>query len=397
MIIIKRGEAEFINKTNKWILLYGRRKTGKTFLVKNFVRFDGYYFIKRDKTIINNKEISYETFKELLKEYSKSNKTIVVDEFHRLGSDFLDFLHYLGRGGKIILLSSTLYLSKKMLATNSPLLGLVAEVQLGLIPLDACFKKIYESGFNKKDALELAIFCREPITIEYLRKGVNARKLISELLLTTKHTVPALLGEIFMEEEKNISNVYEGILRAISVGKNRAGEIASYLFSRGLIKKESSTMIQQYLKNLIDFGLAKRILIANKNDYIYDLVSPLMKMYFYADEKYNFTEEANLEKAKLIVEELIPRFVESSVREYLAEKYGLREAIFLEKEREIDIFMLKFKKPYLVGEVKWGKLSYRDLAEIKNKLKDFKDFFIFVPDRTEFKKEKVVKDILNFI
>jgi AAA+ ATPase superfamily predicted ATPase len=300
-MIIKRKEAEYINNINKWILLYGRRKTGKTFLVKNFVRYDKYFFVKRDKNIINEKSINYDTFKELLIEYIKSNKVVAIDEFHRLGDDFLDFLHSIGGGGKLILISSTLHLSKKILAGKSPLLGLVAEVPLSLIPLDVCFKEISKLGFSKKDALELAVFCREPIAIEYIKKGGDARDIIKDIFYTTKHLVPALLGEIFLEEEKSLSKVYEGILRAIAVGKNKAGEIANYLFSRKLIEKESSTMIQQYLKNLIDFGIIKKILLVNKSDYFYDLVSPLMKLYFYADEKYNFSEEATIEKAKLIL------------------------------------------------------------------------------------------------
>jgi AAA+ ATPase superfamily predicted ATPase len=267
MIIITREEAKFINESRKWILLYGRRKTGKTFLVKNFVKYDEYFFVKRDKTIINKESMSYETFRELLKEYVKNNKTVVVDEFHRLGDDFLDLLHSIGSGGKIILVSSTLHLSKKILAAKSPLLGLVAEIPLGLLPLEECYKELSKLNFSKREALELSVFCREPITIEYVQKGKSAREIISNLIYSTRHLVPALLGEIFLEEEKTLSKVYEGILRAIAVGKNRAGEIANYLYSRKLIEKESSTMIQQYLKNLIDFGIIKKVLIVNKLNY----------------------------------------------------------------------------------------------------------------------------------
>jgi len=383
MIIIARKEAETINKSKKSVFLYGRRKTGKTFLVKNFVKFDEYFFVKRDKTIINGKTLSYETFTELLKEYAKSGKTIVIDEFHRLGDDFLDFLHALGRGGKMILLSSTLYLSKKILSSKSPLLGLVAEVPLGLIPLDLCVKEIRKLKFSKKDTLELSIFCREPIVIEYIRREKSAKDIISEIILATKHTIPALLGEIFTEEEKQISKVYEGVLRATAIGKNKAGEIANYLFSKRLIKKESSTIIQQYLKNLIDFGILKRVLIFNKNDYRYDLISPLMKLYFYADEKYNFSEEATEEKAKLILSELLPKLIESGVREYLACKYGLQETILSEKDKEIDIYLLRFKKPHIIGEVKWGKIDKQDIKIIEEKLQkiDCKRKILFVQDQ----------------
>ncbi|MBU1203970.1 MAG: AAA family ATPase [Nanoarchaeota archaeon] len=395
MIIVKRKESQFIGNSNKWILLYGRRKTGKTFLVKNFIKFDKYFFIKRDRTIINEKTMSYETFIEILKESLNNNKTVVIDEFHRLGDSFLDILHSIGRGGKLILLSSTLYLSKTILSTKSPLLGLVSEVPLGLIPLDSCFKEIYKLGFSKKEAMELSIFCREPIVLDYIKKGKKAREILAEMMLTIKHTVPALLGEIFIEEERQISNTYEGILRAISTGKHRAGEITNYLFSKRLIKKESSSMLQQYLKNLIDLGVLKRVMLFNKRDYFYDLISPLMKLYFYADEKYNFSEESTQKKAEMIISELIPKLVESSVREFLSYKYGLREAIISEKDREIDICLLKFKKPALVGEVKWGEINKKDIMALEKKLEGFKDSFIFVPDKTKTSK-KGFKDMLDF-
>ncbi|OGJ18342.1 hypothetical protein A3K73_00905 [Candidatus Pacearchaeota archaeon RBG_13_36_9] len=383
MVIIKRKESKFIDESRKWVILYGRRKTGKTFLVKNFIKFDEYFFVKRDRTIIDKKTLSYETFMELLKEYVKNNKTVVVDEFHRLGDDFLDFLHSLGRGGKIILLSSTLHLSKKILSSKSPLLGLVSEVSLDLIPLSSCIGEIRKLGFSKKDALELSIFCREPIVIESIEKGKEAKEIIAEVMLATKHTVPALIGEIFVEEDRQISRVYEGILRAVAIGKNKAGEIANYLFSKQLIKKESSTIIQQYLKNLIEFGILKRVLIFNKNDYRYELVSPLMKLYFYADEKYNFSEEASQEKARLILSELIPRLVESNVREALAEKYGFRESVIETKDFDIDGCLLRFKKPAIALEVKWGDLGKIDLDKIKETLgkADAPRKILFVQDK----------------
>jgi hypothetical protein len=291
-------------------------------------------------------------------------------------------------------LSSTLYLSKKILSDKSPLLGLVSEISLGLFPLDSCFKEIHKLGFDKKESMELAVFCREPTTIDYIKKGREAREIITEIMSTMKYVVPALLGEIFIEEEKQISKIYEGILRAISIGKNRAGEIANYLFSKKLIKKESSTTIQQYLKNLIEFGILKRVLIFNKNEYNYDLASPLIKLYFYADEKYNFSEEASQEKAKLILSELIPKLMESNIREHLAYKYGLREAKIVEKDREIDVCLLRFQKPQLIGEIKWGKIKEKDIKKAEETLQKIgaKKKILFVPD-----KKTVSSNILHVI
>ena len=40
MIIHRHDLEERINSSRKWVMIYGRRKTGKSYLVKNFVRYD---------------------------------------------------------------------------------------------------------------------------------------------------------------------------------------------------------------------------------------------------------------------------------------------------------------------------------------------------------------------
>jgi len=89
MIIHRSLEAKRIKETKKWQMVYGRRKTGKTFLINNFTKFDEYFFIKNDKGILtkDNKQVSYDTFIEILKRGIKEDKIIVIDEFHRLGKE----------------------------------------------------------------------------------------------------------------------------------------------------------------------------------------------------------------------------------------------------------------------------------------------------------------------
>lgn len=135
-LVIYRKEVDKIKALKKWLLVFGRRKTGKTFLVENFLNYDEYFFVKRDRSIISKKEgreITYETLKLLIERCLSDGKTVVVDEFHRLGEDFLDFLHSTRKSGKLILISSTLFLSKKIFASHSPILGLFAEAPIGLI------------------------------------------------------------------------------------------------------------------------------------------------------------------------------------------------------------------------------------------------------------------------
>jgi len=392
MMIIERYETEEIKKIKKWLLIFGRRKTGKTFLVENFLTYDDYFFVKRDRSIISKKdrkEITYDTFTTLIERELSNGKTIVIDEFHRLDESFFDFIHYIEKNGKLILISSTLYLSKKMFSSRSPILGFFAEVPISIISLKDTLKHLKKYKMDKKQLLELSIILREPLMIEFFDEKEDPRRIIARSIMYSVKTVPALVGEIFTEEERSISAVYEGILRAIANGKTVSGEISSYLFSRKLIKKDDPSIIQQYLKNLMEFGIIKRLKVYGKNKLVYKHISPLSRIYYYADEKYNVSErKVNEKEIKRIIDEIMPMMVEDSIREFISEKYDLEETLFEAKDYDVDGCLLKFKIPEIALEIKWGKKI--NIEEIENNLKRIKSKkkLLFVQDKREIKVDK---------
>ncbi|MBS3155478.1 ATP-binding protein [Candidatus Woesearchaeota archaeon] len=402
MIIHRPEETKRIEKAKKWVLVYGRRKTGKTFIINNFIKFDEYFFIKADRGILTKdaKSINYETFIEILRRGIEENKVIVIDEFHRLGKDFFDFLHYSKKNGKIILISSTLFLSKKLISEKSALLGLFFEIPIGLISLKDTLMALKKFNFSKKEMLELAILLREPIAVDYFDEKKKARKIIAEVILGSTKTIPALIGEIFNEEVREISAVYDGILRAIAVGKSNSGEISNYLFSKRLIKKDDPSIIQQYLNNLISFGIINRLELFNKKKFVYKLVSPLSRIYYYADEKYNLSERKVSESEIFsIIDEIIPRIVEDNIREFLAEKHGLKESVIEGKDFEIDGCLLKFKKPETLLEVKWKKLKKVDIEKAEKNLSmiEAKNKILFVTDKKGIKSNVTIIDVSDLI
>lgn len=405
MEIIQRTEQDILKSYKNWVFVFGRRKTGKSFLIKNFVKWDEYFFVKRDKTILREEgeAISYETFLNLIKRDLKENKTIVIDEFHRLGDDFLDFIHYSKKTGKLIIISSTLFLSKKLLGKKSPLLGLFSEMNVRIISLKDTLKAIRNVKLTKKEYVENAILLREPITISSFDKNKAARNVFSKVILSNLNTIPSLVGEIFLEEEKTLSAIYEGVLRAIATGKIVSTEIANYLFSRKLIDNNDASIVQQYLINLVNFGIIKRIQIYTKNKFIYKHASPLTNLFYYADEKYNISERDVTEgEVGRIVHEIMPRIVEDNIREFLAQKFALSEAIIESKDYDIDACLLKFNKPEVIAEIKWGKnissdelrKAVSDLSRIKAKKK-----YLFVPDKQEISSKFGISivDITDFV
>ena len=398
-MIIERSEVADIKKIKKWILIFGRRKTGKTFLVENFLTYDDYFFVKRDRSIISKKdrkEISYDTLIALIERELANGKTIVIDEFHRLGDTFLDFIQYTKKNGKLILISSTLFLSKKMFSSKSPLLGFFAEVPISIISLKDTLNHLKKYKINKKQLLELSIFLREPIVIEYFNQNEDSRKLIASIIMHSIKTVPALIGEIFIEEERSISAIYEGILRAIANGKTVSGEISGYLFSRKLLKKDDPSIVQQYLKNLMEFGIIKRIKVYGKNKLVYKHVSPLSRIYYYADEKYNISErKISINEMERIINEILPRIIEDNIREFISEKYGFEEALFEAKDYDVDGCLLKFKKPEIALEVKWGKKIDIKMVEANLRKIEAKKKLLFVPEKKEFKNMEMEIDVID--
>jgi hypothetical protein len=396
MIIVRPAEIKKIKKGN-WLLVYGRRKTGKTYLVENFTKFDGFFFIKRDRTILNKQEwqeYSYETFKEILRRDLASGKCIVVDEFHRLGEDFRDYLHALPQKGKLILISSTLHMANKLIGTSSPLLGKFGEIKIGLIELRDILRSIKIKIKDKKKKLELVALLREPILVNLVN---NDPMDIAEVIMKLRFTSSALLGEIFTEEDRTLSCIYEGVIRAIAVGKVNSGEICSFLFSKKLIQKDDPSIIQQYLINLVDFGIIEKIPVWNKNRMVYRHISPILRIFFYLDERYNFGDR-DITKSELntFLKEILPKVMEDSIRVLLGQTLGLNIFHYQTKDLELDGFYTKFKKPKAALEVKWkSRLKPEDLKKAEDNLEkvNVAKRILFVPDKEGLVSDKI--DIMD--
>ena len=66
-IISRKIDVERIERGGPWVLVYGRRRTGKTFLVSNFLSFDRFFFVNRDSTVRDVRSMELYSFEEFLK------------------------------------------------------------------------------------------------------------------------------------------------------------------------------------------------------------------------------------------------------------------------------------------------------------------------------------------
>ncbi len=402
MIIPRTDLTRRIESSRKWVFIYGRRKTGKTYIVENTIKYDNFFFVNRNRSILDkkNKEImSYETFILIFRRLLTNNQTIVIDEFHRLGDEFLDILHSIQKRGKLILITSTLFLARKLLTTHSPIMGLFNEIMVDIISLDETLKELSKFHLQKKELLELSIFAREPLAIDYMDELSNTTT-ISEILLGSLKAIPALIGEIFGEEERSLTMVYNGILSAIATGNISSGKISSFLFSRKLIQKDDPSIIQAYLGNLIKIGVLKKIIIFNKNKFAYKISSPLIRLFFYAEEKFAISDRnVSVKEIDEILSVLLPRIVEDNVREIISLQENLVETIIEDSDYDVDGYLLHFKKPQIALEVKWRN-KVKDIGKIETNLLSLiaEKRVLFVTDRSNLRSEKIsLMDVSDLI
>ncbi|PIV70295.1 MAG: ATPase [Euryarchaeota archaeon CG01_land_8_20_14_3_00_38_12] len=356
IISVDRKEVGNAKKIQGYLLIYGRRKVGKTYLVKNFLGYDVYFLVKRGGGILAegvplSKIDSFDQFIELTKSLLKDGKTVVVDEFQRLPGEFLDYVQSFHPHGRLILTGSSFHIVKEILSSKSPILGLFSELKLSLLSASDIFTAL-SKRMNEEKSFELAPYLRDAWTLRYF-KHESTR--IEEILLFSKGAIRSLLGEVFLEEERSLSAVYEGLIRSLSIGKWRFKEVSDLLHSRGLIPRADPSLIRPYFNNMEEMDLVTKIPLYKTKNYKYIVKSPIMETGFLLDEKLNLFEEDIPEKRiKEMIDKKIPSHIEIFCGQIFAELYDGRFEYSYSKDFDIDFIITSGKKTLACGEVKWS-------------------------------------------
>ncbi len=371
-ILVRYTDLARWSRVGRRVLVYGRRKVGKSFFVKRFTKWDAYFHVKRSGGILeldSLREIDYNYLKDyILKE---KDKRIVVDEFHRLPEDFLDFLQAYAHDLNLVLITSTLWLSRKILGEDSPILGLFEEFRMNIVDeRDAIM--FLKDRVKGKELIDTAVYIREPWIIPLLKESVY--KDIPRILVEQKNTVERLIGEIFREEERELKKTYLAIMEAVANGKKKSTEISSFLYSRRILEKDDASLIQSYLTTLCNIGVLERVNVVNKKYWYYQHVSPIIDLYFYLDSKYGFSEiDIPVEEVEKVFLMKLPLHVEQFFRNLLSKLFGLRKGMAVEKEYDVDIVLQSFRKVSLVAEVKWKKsVSRQEVRRLEERFQKYR-------------------------
>ncbi len=382
--IIKRREAGEINKGKEWLIVYGRRKTGKTFLLRNFCKIDAYFLVKKDLSVFyEEKQITLQDMKERTKELLDKGNTIAIDEFQRLDESFLEELTLLHPKGKLLLSGSSMRIVKRLFEPKSALLGFFTPMKIGFISPQNILKEI--KGLKPAEVIEAATFLREPWLIP-LFSGEKIIDFVYKAVTKSKFVISSLIGEIFSEEERELSKKYEAIIGLIGSGIWNTKELASLLYSRGIIPDPNVTNIIPYLKNLEDMELVEGIKVYNLKSNFYRLKSPIMNVYYYLENRYNInSREISFEEIKPTLEKQVNLEIQNFIADFFAEKEGGRKEYYVSPQKEFDFIITKRNRLEIVGEVKWKKAEAKEMENFAENAKELpgKKIIIFREGKME--------------
>ncbi len=405
--IIYRDESDEIKKLNGWILIYGRRKVGKTFLIKNFLEYDVFFRVNRDGSILAEKFVistinNMDDFSRAVSELLLADKKVVIDEFQRLPESVIERISTLHPKGKVILSGSSMRVIKKLFGSKSPLLGLAMQYKLGLIRPVNILRELSKK-MDAVQAIELAPYLADAWTIPFYTKESDSEKVIYDLLKYSKFTVPSLVGEIFTEEEREFTKVYEAILRLIGAGELDYKNIASILAGRKVIERADSSLIIPYIKNMEGMGLVESLPIYSSKKKMYRLSSPMMEAFFYLADRYGFEDrDVSFEEARPTIEKLRNFAVQNFIGDLFASAYHGKKEYYVTPSKELDFIITVRNKAVIIGEVKWGKYDSNDLKKFVEKTTFIKAEKIFITkNKNETKIDNVkimdVDDILAMV
>ncbi|WP_317895699.1 ATP-binding protein [Pyrofollis japonicus] len=367
-------------------LLYGRRKTGKTFYTRYVLRDYEYFIVRRGGKIYSfadDMELDTRTFIKICKTVDK----VILDEFHRANKLVFDAIHANECRENLVLITSTLHYYRQFVeATDAPLKGLFNTRQVGLVSPVDLLASSWDIDDPKK-LVEILVFYQEPGMI-----GFD----LEDIVFTGRELAPSLVGEVLDEEDYVRTKRYDAILEALAAGSSKPSEIANYLYARGLLEKPNPSLITKYLNIMTRTGLIERVEIWGKQrGSIYRHASPLTELIYYLDARYGFFDvPPEWGFVKKAVEQRIPLLVERFFERFLSELYGLKPVKILQPE--IDIALAEFKRLRIVAEVKWSKrVTRQEVREAEAKLSSLKaeERFLIVPDESVVAAETWLKVI----
>ncbi|MGC9085297.1 MAG: AAA family ATPase [Thermoproteota archaeon] len=261
--MVSRREEEAIKRMKGWILVYGRRKTGKTFLLRRVFTQSRYFVITRSGGVVvkNKNELSYIGLEEaigLIGKLLKSKEVVILDEFQRLPDSYWEAIALQHPNGKLIVSGSSFGILKRVFEKKSPLLGLLTPFKMDLISYSDAILSLRDICSSLKDALLWGLIIRDPWVIPMVSLDRDVVSEIRDKAYYFLISASGLIGEVFEEEERALTRVYDAVIRLVGEGLWKSTEISGILTSNNLISGGLPT-VTGLLERLAGMGILEKI------------------------------------------------------------------------------------------------------------------------------------------
>ena len=378
VIDIQRKEEIDIKGSRGWMLVYGRRKVGKTYMLKKSIDRNAYMLALKSGQILSEKRdgsIKISNSADAVNDavaVLRSEGTIIIDEFQRLSERDWAVLALAHPHGRLIASGSSFGMLNKVFDKRSPMLGLFQPFRIGLISYADTVASLYESGLSEKMSLLWGVILRDPWIVPMVDTSKPPHEELARIMDSLIMASEGLVGEVFEEEDRALTKLYDSVLRLIANGMWRPAEIAGILSSTGAIKSGIST-VTGILDKLVKMGLVERITLLNAkgSKYYYRLASPIVSIAYYMDQRYRISETSSNARPN-IVEALLGKEAERAVSELLSMWSGLKSAYIMlpEGAGDIDVVLLdkKGKKPVSAYELKTGPITSAEASRAVSRI-----------------------------
>ena len=401
-------------------VIYGRRRVGKTYLIKEFLKDKkGYYFVALESNALINLSLlsmavykacdnlkglpdflDFESAFRFLFEYAKENRIVfVIDEYPYLAqtteyvSSLLQKLidEYRGNSKLFLILcgSSMSFMENQVLAYKSPLYGRRTS-QLKINPfnyLDAA--KFVENYSYKEKAIVYGLTGGIAEYLTFFDDNVELKTNVINNFLKTG-------GRLFEEptnllkQELRQPKTYNDILFAIAGGASKLNEIATKL-------NMQTGGLTHYINSLVELGIvAKKTPVLDRKNKrpIYVIKDTMFRFWYYFVQKnmnlinmelgetvYDKQVEARLnDYMGSVFEKITIEYFEQRLRkgklDFIPADYGnwWGNDKIRKKESEIDLLAYDENNNYLFAEVKWKNQKADEivLKELIEKSMNFK-------------------------
>ncbi len=387
-----------------FVIIYGRRRIGKTRLLMEWIKDKPHVYVqclpasdevnlsRISKAVTDQLGIDgfdrvrftgLDTLLEHLARIHDKRLIIVLDEFTywvRRSSRVLGELQYfvdhvLQNTKYIIVVSGSLVgvMYRDVLGSGSPLYGR-RTASLKIEELSPWYIKEFLNVEDKADRVRIySLVGGLPYYLAYIYGSRSLREVVEKLFGSKYSPIYDEPHLLFREEFRN-PETYYSIVSAIAYGYNRLSSISDYT---GIPK----THLPKYLKILVDLGYIEYVKPLFSRKGWYRVKDPILRVWFKLIEpKIHLVEAGYFDKViEYILEEIdvfTSEVYEEIVYRYILEKHLSRlntpDTVigrYVYKGIEIDLVILsRNMKKALIYEIKWSDLDYRELKKEQYRL-----------------------------